>query len=150
MTKGIQISMLLCFLFLVSCGSGSDITDPTLGIGGGGGSGGSSSGGDNPNVTGRWSGTWFSSVFGRGGSFSITLNQNGSSFTGSGSISGSDCFFGTSVSGSMSGNRISFGFASSSSNRVYFSGSASSSSMSGTYEVSSGFCAGDEGTFSAT
>jgi len=143
--------VILALCLVTACGGGGGGGGGSGSSGSDGNSGGSSSNsGEDIDVSGRWSGTWSSSVFFSNGDFSLKLNQNGSSFTGSASFIGSNCFFGSSVSGSVSGNRMNFGFVDSSGNRANFSGSATSSSMNGTYKVTSGFCAGDEGTFSAT
>jgi hypothetical protein len=128
MKKSFFFLALVFLLLILSCG---------------GGGGNSSSGGSSTNtLNGSWSGTWQSSKYGNLGAITATFNQSGSSFTGTAVITNSPCFSGGTISGSISGNNISF-----SAPYGNFSGNFTDSSMSGTYNVTSGACTGDTGTF---
>jgi len=98
-------------------------------------------------ITGTWSGSWASSNGINNGNISAVLTQSGTSVIGTLSITGSPCISNGSVSGTVSGNNVSFGIISGS-DTVEYNATYTSTSMSGTYSVTTGACAGDTGTFS--
>ncbi len=106
-------------------------------------------------LTGKWEGTWDSSVQDGGGTLKVSWIQSGSSITGTYSIaltySGLGVFVCNptgEVSGSISGNKITAGTYSGGTETGSWSATFTSISMNGTYVVTSGLCAGDHGTFS--
>ena len=74
------------------------------------------------------------------------MQHSGTSLSGSASLPGSPCFSNCSISGTVSGNYMTATIVSGS-NTAVFTGTCSTTSMSGSYGVSAGFCAGDYGTF---
>jgi len=98
-------------------------------------------------VTGAWKGTWASSGGVYEGNLAVVLAQNGSSITGTASITGSLCVGSGSVSGTVSGNNVAFGVVSGQDN-ILFDASYTSQSISGYYLIIGGSCVGDTGTFS--
>ncbi len=98
------------------------------------------------NLTGIWTGSWSSANGIDGGSVSTSLTQSGSSLSGTVSISGSPCLSSGEVSGAINDNNVSFG-AVSGTDKIFFTATCTSNSMSGEYSITSGFCAGDTGTF---
>ena len=111
---------------------------------GGGGSGGDSS--SSINLTGNWSGTWEGTD---SGNVSANLTHSGTSITGTASISNSPCISSGDVSGSVSENNITFGLVSGT-DEIAYTGEFTSTTISGSYQVLSGACAGDTGTFELT
>jgi hypothetical protein len=100
------------------------------------------------NLTGTWTGTWVDRTPDTlSGSFTVTLVQSGNTLTGSIVITGTLCLSGGSVSGSVTGNNISFGVVSSRITIAY-TGTASNSLMSGTYGTNY-LCADAQGMWSA-
>jgi hypothetical protein len=101
-------------------------------------------------LTGTWSGIW-SDGYEQGG---VTVNfiQNGSSLSGTATIANTPCISAGNISGSIEGNTISFGAVSATQGEgtILFSGVFTSTTMSGTYFIQSGECAGEGGTFSLT
>ncbi len=132
----------LLMMFLTACGSGgSSEVD-------------SSNSGDN-DLSGQWEGTWDSSVQNGGGTLKVSWIQSGSSITGTYSItldySGPGVFVcnpAGEVSGTISGNEITVGIYSGETETGSWLATFTSTSMSGKYLVTSGLCAGDQGTFS--
>jgi pectate lyase len=106
-------------------------------------------GGGPVNVTGDWSGTWTSSR-GSGSTLSATLLQSGTSVSGTAQVGGSPCLSTGDVSGTVSGSGATFGVVSGSHGITFTANRITASSMTGTYSVSSGWCAGDSGSFSLT
>ena len=106
------------------------------------GGGGTSSGA--VSVNGSWSGSWTSST-GDNGALSATFTSTGSTFSGPVTIYNSYCFGSEFATGTVSGSSVTIGV---SSNAIVFVGTVSSSNISGLYEVYSGACSGDSGTFS--
>ncbi len=97
-------------------------------------------------ITGNWSGSWVSSSVG-GGSLLVNITQSGSSFSATVSMSGSPCLSSGSLSGTITGNNI-VGAIVSGGNTINFTLTFTSTSVSGTYSVTAGACAGDTGTIS--
>ncbi len=113
-------------------------------------SGGGGGGGDTPtttDVTGFWSGSWSSSIVNQGGTLSAQLVQTGTSLTGTFSIDGSPCISSGDIDGTISGLSIDF-VVTSGIDDVHISGTLNGSTIVGTYSISIGLCAGDQGTFS--
>ena len=117
--------------------------------GGGGGGGGGTSETQNVDVTGTWSGSWVSSGGGYSGNVTITLVQNGTSLSGTASVTGSPCLTSGSVSGTVSGNKVAYGVVSGQST-IEFNTTYASDTISGTYSITAGNCAGEAGTCSIT
>ena len=107
-----------------------------------GGGGGTSSG--TVSVSGSWSGSWTSST-GDNGALTATFTSTGSTFSGPVTIYNSYCFGYEFATGTVSGSSVTIGV---SSNAIIFVGTVSSSNISGLYEVYSGACSGNTGTFS--
>ncbi len=135
-----KFSLILTLLLMVfvslmySCGSDNSSLPPSTG----------SSGID---ITGTWEGTWASSNQIDDGSLTASFTQSGTSFEGTISITNSPCISTGSVSGSISGNDISFGVVAGT-DKTLFTATVTSNSMSGKYVVTSGYCSGDTGIFS--
>ena len=104
--------------------------------------GGSSSG--VVSVTGYWSGTWTSST-GQSGALTTTLTSNASTYSGPATIYNSNCFGYEFATGTLDGSKLTLGVAS---NAIIFVGTVSGSTISGLYNIYSGGCSGDSGTFS--
>jgi hypothetical protein len=69
--------------------------------------------------------------------------------SGTASVSGSTCFTTGNVSGTVSGNGVTFGVAFPGSQQVNYNGTLTGSgSVNGQYSVSGGFCTGDTGNWS--
>jgi len=102
------------------------------------------------NVAGKWSGSW-RSYRGRGGSLTASLTHSGATVDGTNRFSGSPCFSGGTVSGTVVGNSWSGSITASKNARVDLSPTASGNQTNGTYFVASdGICPGDAGTFTMT
>jgi uncharacterized protein (TIGR03437 family) len=104
-------------------------------------------------LTGTWQGSWTSDEYlFVEGALSANLNQSGSTFTGTASYTGSPCFSGGSITGTINGSAISAIISVGSGQTVSLSATVNSTdtSISGTYSLSGGTCApsGDAGTFS--
>lgn len=115
----------------------------TLGSGGGGG------GGETVTIdlTGNWRGTWNSSVANYSGNLSGTLTHSGTSISGTMNVTGSPCISSGTVSGTGAGGSFSASIDSGQ-DSLQLQGSYTATSISGTYSVPNGVCAGDTGTFS--
>ncbi len=114
------------------------------------GSSGSSS--SSPSLTGNWQITINSTAFGATGTGSGAVQQNGSSVTGTLTLSGTPCATTASLSGSISGTTVTLQLEEGD-QLVNLRGTANSglTSMSGSYTAPSGGCTnGDFGTWSAT
>jgi hypothetical protein len=137
-TKIIFISLIILPAFLLACGGdgsmvyeGNPAPAPT-GV-----------------LTGHWTGLWDSSRSSYHGNISADLTQTDQSIKGTILITGSPCFGAGYVTGSVGGNNITFGVVSGPDSSS-FSGNYSTTSISGSYSVSTGQCAGDYGTFSVS
>ncbi len=118
-------------LFFIQCSSSSS----------------SNNGGYNEtNLTGNWSGTW-SSYSAVSGDIQASMIQNGDNISGTVSIMGSPCISGGTFSGTVSGNSIFFGIVSETDAIDFTATYYSPFTISGTYSVENGNCAGDTGTF---
>jgi uncharacterized protein (TIGR03437 family) len=103
-------------------------------------------------LTGTWTGAWGSiPVPSAYGPLSATLTQTGTGVTGTVTLTDSPCFTVGSVSGSITGDTVSFNGSFPVQQQVAFSATLDSSanSLTGTYEVSTGACLGDFGVFTA-
>lgn len=104
-------------------------------------------------ITGTWNGVWSSDQYaGLTGGFSLTFVQRGSSLSGTIVISGSSCISGATISGQLSGSRITFG-AVKGAETVAYEGTWSGTAMSGTWAVtqaSGGECTMDSGSWQAS
>lgn len=97
------------------------------------------------NVEGSWAGTWRSSR-GQGSTLIASFAQSDTSITGTVRVNGSPCLSTGTLSGTASNRGVTFG-AVSGSHGISFRGRVSGNRMTGSYSVSSGFCAGDTGSF---
>ena len=130
------------FLALVAC-----VGLTACGAGGGAGS----NSGQTVNLAGFWQASTVSGL-GFDTSLSGTIAQNGEQLSGTMNITGSPCAISGTLSGTISGSRVSLSL-SEGQQSVSLSGTASAdgSSISGTYQGQSGGClSGDSGTFTAT
>jgi YVTN family beta-propeller protein len=102
-------------------------------------------------LTGTWTGSWTSNISG-GGPLNAVITQNGIALTGSVALATSGCLPTGTVSGSLSGATLVLGAVSGSGVQVNFTGTigAGNTSLSGTYQVVTGSCRGDTGTWSLT
>jgi hypothetical protein len=132
---------MLAFFGCAACGGSG------AGVGSSGsGTGSSGSGGAAASLAGTWHGTWLSSR-GVGGTLESTLTQSGGEVDGDVTFTGSPCFAGGHVSGTVDGRDFA-ATLSAGSIRVSFDGTVSSASVDGTYSVSeAGACTNDTGTF---
>lgn len=136
--KTVLLSMLICLLSFIpiSCsgGGGSNNSPPPT-----------------VDITGNWSGSWFSENGINGGAVTLDLNQNGSDFSGTINIGGSPCFSAGNISGIVSGNNITSGAVFTGSLRVDFDGAVVGNEMNGSYAtIKGGACTGDSGTWMAS
>lgn len=95
---------------------------------------------------GSWEGTWTSTLLREGGDVNAQFIHSGVTLTGSVSITGSPCLVTGTVDGTVDGADVAFG-AVSGSHGIRFTAQLGQDTMSGTYSVSAGACAGDSGTF---
>jgi hypothetical protein len=102
------------------------------------------------NVTGSWSGTWLDNN-GSSGTISFgALTQNAGAVEGQISFTGSPCFSGGAISGTVCGDQFS-GSLSAGGIQVDVSATVTGVQMSGNFNaVSAGACTGDVGTFAAS
>ena len=121
---------------------------PTLSCGGDGDVG--SSAPPTVDITGTWTGSWFSSNGVDGGAATLSASQSGANVTGSASLSGSPCLASGAFSGNVSGNTAN-GSLTAGGTRIDIAMTVTGNSASGTYNaVSAGACTGDTGTISLT
>ena len=118
--------------------------------GGGGGDDSSSPPPPPLNLTGAWVGTWNESNGPNSGSISLNLTQAIGSDTVSGTarVTGTNCTFDGTLSGTVSGNN--FEAIIEGSAAASFNANATSTSMNGTLEFTSGDCAGVTGNFTSS
>ena len=103
------------------------------------------------NLTGTWVGFWDSDEPGYSGGVTLNLVQEGSTISGTATITNSYCISGGTISGNVEGSIVTFGVVSvTEGGDIYFSGAFTSTTMSGAYGVTSGECEGDSGSFSLT
>lgn len=90
-------------------------------------------------VSGTWNGTWSNSPdFGTPpatGTFIVTLTQRGSTLTGVSSVSGPTCISGGMSTGTVTGNKIQFGFLADPQRPLTFEGTVTGNTMSGTWST---------------
>ena len=94
-------------------------------------------------VTGKWNGTWGSSIYGLGGTFTANIIQQSSTLSGSIDIPGIG-MFDAGLKGTVDGNTITFGDIE---DQITFTGMVSGNSSSGTYVYP---FLSDNGTWQAT
>lgn len=99
-------------------------------------------------VHGGWQGTWTSSL-GVGGAVNAQFVHEGGTLTGVVSITNSPCLVNGTVNGSVTGDNVAFG-AVSGGHGIQFTARLGDATMTGSYSVSAGDCAGDTGTFQLT
>lgn len=101
-------------------------------------------------LAGNWSGTWQSTANDGGGNVSATFTHEGSTLRGSVTLTGSPCLETGTINGTIDGQGVSFG-AIGNDDEVRFAGRLTGDNkLAGTYSVSAGMCAGDNGQFSVT
>jgi hypothetical protein len=136
--------LLLSFLLVFGCaacgGSGAGVGSSTSGTAPGG------SDGDAASLAGAWHGTWLSAT-GVGGTLTVTFTQSGADVDGDVTFTGSPCFAGGHVDGTVDGRDLA-ATLSAGRIRVSFDGTVSSAGVDGTYSViEAGACSNDTGTF---
>jgi hypothetical protein len=103
-------------------------------------------------ITGTWNGAWASDQYvGLTGGFTLKFTQRESALSGTITIVGSNCISGATISGQLSGNRITFG-AVKGAETVAYEGTWSGAAMGGTWAVtqaSGGECTLDSGSWQA-
>ena len=126
------IASLFFMTFLLGCGKKGESSNPF----------------SSPHLAETWNGIWISNKVISSGTFSITVTQSGTVFSGSITMNGSSCFSTATVTGwTVAGNAVSW----SSPEIGDFTGTISGATISGTYSVTSaGACFGDTGVFSVT
>jgi len=100
-------------------------------------------------VTGSWNGIWSSSFGPDTGTFVMTAAQDGATVSGSADLSGSTCFFGGGLAGSVSGSTLT-GSLTAGANQAVFSLTVTGDTLNGSYSVTGGDCAGDSGSVTAS
>lgn len=103
------------------------------------------------NLTDPWLGTWVSDNDATG-SLDVMFTQTGTQLRGTVEVGGTACFTTGTITGTVSGNTITFGVASGASDIEYSGGVAHDAvtgddTITGSYSVTSGACDGDTGTF---
>lgn len=99
-------------------------------------------------LSGTWSGNWAdTSPDTAAGTFKVIWTQQGSTVSGTITISGTPCLSGGTVSGTISGSKITFG-AVQGQRKVDYTGSVSGTSMHGTYSAPK--CGNAVGNWNAT
>lgn len=100
-------------------------------------------------MTGSWNGIWSSSFGPDTGTFVMTATQDGATISGTADLSGSTCFFGGGLTGSVSGSTLS-GSLTAGANQAVFSLTVAGDALNGSYSVTGGDCAGDSGSVTAS
>lgn len=95
-------------------------------------------------LAGSWSGTWVSANDATGG-VTASFTQTQGVLSGTVEISGSPCITNGTIEGTVTGNNVAFG-AVSGVDTINFTAQLGSDTMSGTFSVPAGACAGT-GTF---
>jgi hypothetical protein len=103
-------------------------------------------------LTGRWEGTWQSTLFTAGGTLTAFVDQLGSSVTGDLTVTDSACSSRATVTGTISDDTVVFVAVFSEVEQTNFSGTISTDghTIEGTYDVISGPCVGDVGIWQVT
>ncbi len=103
-------------------------------------------------LSGTWEGVWQSRRTPESGTLLVTLTQTGTTLTGEVEVTGSPCVSAETIAGERSGDTVVFGTASGGPHHSMFSGTVApdGTAMDGTYAVTGGPCAGDQGTWSLT
>ncbi len=99
-------------------------------------------------LKGIWSGSWASTKYPIQGTFQMQLTQTGGGFEGTISIAGSACVSGGTVTGAVTGKRVTFGVVQSRGKTVTYTGILTKSGMAGAFASPS--CGGDAGNWTAT
>jgi hypothetical protein len=104
-------------------------------------------------ITGTWKGTWSSTKYvGLTGTFTLNFQQSGSTLSGTIEIAGTPCISSASITGTLSGTDITFGFVNGA-EAVSYTGTWTGPDMAGTWVVGQGSgagCTADSGTWKAT
>jgi hypothetical protein len=104
-------------------------------------------------IAGTWQGTWTSKAYpGLTGHFTLMFTQQGSTLSGSISITGSGCISAATITGVINGSQLTFGVVQGA-ETVSYTGTWSGASMSGTWVISQGSggaCTTDSGDWAAT
>ncbi|GGM19496.1 hypothetical protein GCM10010129_74740 [Streptomyces fumigatiscleroticus] len=95
-------------------------------------------------LDGEWAGGWSASGYASGG-FTATLTLGGDRITGTLTVGGTPCSLDGPLSGTLEGDRITFGTVNSA-DRITFTGSVDGATMSGTFETD---CSGAAGSWTA-
>jgi hypothetical protein len=126
--------LILTAMCLLSCGGGGGSSTPT----------------STASIAGTWQVAAHSNSFNFNVTGTATIQQSGSTLSGSVVMSGTPCASTAALSGSVSGNSVTFQLQEGT-QTVTFTGTVSGNTMSGTYSGPAGGCSnGDQGTWSAT
>jgi len=101
-------------------------------------------------IGGVWNGSWASGVYPLAGSWRGSFVQSGNSFTGTITIGGSHCVSQGTVSGQLSGDKVSFGVVSAE-QHISYTGTLKGNQMSGTFDKpGKAPCGADSGTWAGS
>jgi hypothetical protein len=104
------------------------------------------------NVAGSWSGTYVDGKSNASGTIAATFAESGGSLSGTLTVGTWACSVATqgNVSGSVTGSQVQasadFGLIAA----LSFTGNVAGSTMTGSYQITSGVCSGDSGSFTMT
>ena len=82
-----------------------------------------------------WQGIWVSEKTGKEGAFQFTMDRNGEEFTGVIAISGSPLTKGGDIKGTIEGDKITFGMGKNKRGKLTYTGTISSNTMLGTWQI---------------
>lgn len=117
--------------------------------GSGSGNGGSSASGSS-SLSGSWSGSWRSNS-GVGGGLTFAITQDGSSLSGTASMTNSTCLENAKIGGSVSGDDVEIDVTSGDTKATVHLTITAPGQLDGTYDaISAGICSGDHGIVDAT
>jgi hypothetical protein len=104
------------------------------------------------NVAGNWSGTYVDGKSNASGPISATFSEQGGNLGGTLTISGWACSLSSqgSVSGSVTGNDVQASATFGVITALSFDGNVSGNTLTGSYQITSGVCSGDSGSFTMT
>jgi hypothetical protein len=103
-------------------------------------------------VAGNWSGTYVDGKSNASGSISATFAEQGDNLSGTLTIAGWACSLSSqgSVSGSVKGNEVQASATFGVITALSFTANASGNTLTGSYQITSGVCSGDSGSFTMT
>lgn len=99
-----------------------------------------------PDLTGTWTGSWASDDVGEG-DLSAVLRQTGDQLEGTISLTNADCLDSGDLTGTFDGSEVNLEATNGEDTVDYTATGVNDAVIDGTYEVTTGLCAGDTGTF---